>query len=372
MKKIRRYIEKQVKKDLSKKMVFIGGPRQVGKTTLAFQLLRGKKGYLNWDIPEHREKILKRELPNTECLAFDEIHKYSKWRNYLKGLFDGLNRNIKILVTGSARLDFYRFGGDSLQGRYHYFRLHPLSVAELGIKTKSDFMDILKFGGFPEPFFSGSEVESRRWSREYRTRMINEDLLSLERVRDIGTLELLVMRLPDLVGSPLSLNSLREDLQISHKMLSSWMDMLERLYSIFRIEPFGAPKIRAVKKERKHYHYDWSLVKDMSLRFENMIASHLLKWAHFEQDAKGRDIDIRYFRDIDGREVDFVITENFKPIRFIECKWGDAPISKGFFYLKRKFPKVESFQIHARGTKDYFNSEGIRVISAVKFLGDYL
>ena len=251
-------------------------------------------------------------------------------------------------------------------------RLHPLSVSELGIKTKSDFMALLKFGGFPEPFFSGSEIESRRWSREYRTRMINEDLLSLERVQDVGTLELLVMRLPDLVGSPLSLNSLREDLQISHKTVSSWLNILERLYSIFRLEPFGSPKIRAVKKARKHYHYDWSLVGDMSLRFENMVASHLLKWIHFQQDVKGRDVDMRYFRDIDGREVDFVIMENFKPIRFIECKWGDAPISKGLFYAKRKFPEVEAFQIHAQGTKDYLNSEGIRVMSAVKFLADYL
>lgn len=372
MKKIQRYLERQVKADLSKKMVFVGGPRQVGKTTLARGLLADKKGYLNWDIAEDREKILKRELPPAPVLVFDEIHKYRKWRNYLKGLFDAKGNKLKILVTGSARLDLYRFGGDSLQGRYHYLRLHPLSVAELGIKTKKDFLELLNLGGFPEPFFSGSARESRRWSREYRTRLIQDDILSLETVQDIGSLELLILRLPELVGSPLSVNSLREDLQLSHKTVSSWLDIFERIYAIFRLLPFGAPKIRAVKKERKHYHYDWTLVKEPGLRFENMVAAQLLKWVHFQQDSEGRDIELRYFRDIDGRETDFIITEDGQPLRFVECKWADAPVGKGLKYIKARFPKSEAFQIHAEGVKDYVTPEGIRVTSAVSFLADYI
>lgn len=372
MKKIQRYLESQVKKDLSKKMVFVGGPRQVGKTTLARRQLADQNGYLNWDIAEDREKILKRELPPAPMLVFDEIHKYRKWRNYLKGLFDARGAEVKIMVTGSARLDLYRFGGDSLQGRYHYLRLHPLSVAELGIKTKADFLALLNLGGFPEPFLSGSEKESRRWSMEYRTRLIQDDILSLEKVQDIGSLELLILRLPELVGSPLSVNSLREDLQVSHKTVSSWLDIFERIYAIFRLLPFGAPKIRAVKKERKHYHYDWTLVKEPGLRFENMVAAHLLKWSHFQQDSEGRNIELRYFRDIDGREVDFVVTEDGQPLSFIECKWSDAPVSKGLKYVKTRFPKAKAFQIHIEGVKDYVTPEGIRVTNAIAFLGDYI
>src|SRR3989338_1706854 len=178
-----RYLTSQIKHDLSKKMVFLGGPRQVGKTTLAKSISKDPKGYLNWDIPEHREKILKREIPVTEILILDEIHKYRSWRNYLKGLFDLSSKDRKILVTGSARLDMYRFGGDSLKGRYHYLRLHTLSVAELKMNRPKDFMTLLELGGFPEPFLGRSKVEAKRWSREYRTRLIREDVASLEGIQ---------------------------------------------------------------------------------------------------------------------------------------------------------------------------------------------
>lgn len=365
---MKRYLNEQVIKDLSKKMVFLGGPRQVGKTTLALQILKNRQNYLNWDIPEHREKILKGELPVGDMIVLDEIHKYRSWRNYLKGLYDYGKYGRKVLVTGSARLDFYRFGGDSLQGRYHFLRLHPLSVAETGMGTQKDFMKLLELGGFPEPFLGKSGIEAKRWSREYRTRLIREDLLSLEKVQDIGNLELLVMRLPELVGSPLSLNALREDLQISHKTISQWMNILERLYAIFRLMPFGAPKIRAVKKECKHYHYDWTLVQDMSKRFENMVASHLLKWVHYEEDTKGRNVELRYFRDLEGREVDFVVVEDGKAILIIECKWSDDDVNKTLIYLKRKFPQARAWQLHATGKKDYQTKENIRVAPAWIFL----
>lgn len=373
MKYQKRYLATAIKKDLQKKMVFVGGPRQVGKTTLARHLLgKNQEGYLNWDDGLHRERILKRELPVSSLWIFDEIHKYRGWRNYLKGLYDVLGKKQKIMVTGSARLDYYRHSGDSLQGRYHYLRLHPLSVAELKISSIKDFKDLLQFSGFPEPYFEGSEVEARRWSREYRQRLIREDLSNLERVSDFTHLELLSLRLPHLVGSPLSINSLREDLQVSHKALSNWLNILERLYSIFRLSPFGAPKIRAVKKEQKHYQFDWSLVEDSGYRFENLVASHLLKWIHFREDTSGEEVELRYFRDIDGREVDFIVTEKGKPKWAIECKWDDGEISRGLKYFKARFPDCESWQISAVGKKDYLSGEGIRVAPALKLLKGWI
>ena len=366
--KIERYLTPQVRRDLRKKMVFVGGARQVGKTTLARSLLRSDRGYLNWDVPEHRERILKDELPPTRMWVFDEIHKYRRWRSFLKGLYDRPGLDKRILVTGSARLDFYRHGGDSLQGRYHYLRLHPFTMAELGLGTHQELQKLLDLGGFPEPFLTGSKTEAKRWSREYRTRLIREDVSSLERVQDLGRLELLMLRLPDLVGSPLSINALREDLDVSHKTVSKWLDIFERLYAIFRLSPFGAPKLRAVKKERKHYHADWTVVPDESIRFENLVAAHLLKWVHFQQDTKGRELELQYFRDVDGREVDFVIAERRNPILFLECKWKDADVAKGLNYLKRRFPDCEAVQVHAMGTKDYETSRGVRVAPAVDFL----
>ena len=363
-----RYLAAQLRQDLVRKMVFVAGPRQVGKTTLALGLPGAPAGYLSWDVVEHRERILKRELPTSSLWIFDEIHKYRSWRNLLKGLYDGRRPGQRILITGSARLDFYRFGGDSLQGRYHMLRLHPFSAKELAIRTSSGLADLLKLGGFPEPFLGGSEVEARRWSREYRNRLVGEDVAVLERIQDLGNLELLALRLPELVGSPLSINALREALQISHKTVGGWLHVLERLYAIFRLSPFGAPRIRAVKKEQKHYHFDWSLVPSEPARFENLVASHLLKWVHFEQDGRGRDLELRYFRDTDGREVDFVVVEGRRPLLLVECKWGDSNVDRGLRYLKARFPDAEAWQVSATGGKDYVTPEGIRVCPALVFL----
>ena len=177
-----------------------------------------------------------------------------------------------------------------------------------------------------------------------------------------------MLRLPDLVGSPLSINGLRKDLQVSHKSVSSWLSALERLYAIFRLPPFGAPKIRAVKKEQKLYQMDWSLLRSDAARFENLVACHLLKWIHFEQDTQGRDLELRYFRDIDRREVDFVITERGKPIRFVECKLSDADVHGGLRYLHTKFPAVDAWQISAVGRKDFQTPDGIRVAPAIELL----
>jgi hypothetical protein len=363
-----RYLAAALRRDLARKMVFVAGPRQVGKTTLALTLPAARAAYLNWDIAPHRDRILRGELPPGALWIFDEIHKYRRWRNYLKGLYDGRPRGQRILVTGSGRLDLYRFGGDSLQGRYHLLRLHPFSAAELGMSRPAQLLDLLRLGGFPEPFLGGSETQARRWSREYRSLLVREEVVALERIQDLGHLELLMLRLPELVGSPLSVNALREDLQVSHKAVESWIGALERLFALFRLAPFGAPRIRAVKKSQKHYHLDWTVVPGDAARFENLVACHLLKWVHFEQDTLGRDIELRYFRDIEGREVDFVLVEGRNPRLLIECKWGDAEVDPNLRYLKARFPGAEAWQLSATGTKDYQTAEGVRVAPAVQLL----
>ena len=373
---ITRYVERPVSDDIKRKMVFIGGPRQTGKTTLAKHLCEqwgfdARKRYLNWDAPEDREHILRERFPaGSSLLILDEIHKFSKWRQVVKGLFDKRGDELQILVTGSARLDYYRRGGDSLQGRYHFYRLLPFSCAELGAPKISTVQDLLVYGGFPEPFLLQSEKESRRWSREYRSRVIRGDLSDLENVQDVSIIENMVIRLPDLVGSPLSLNALREDLQVSHQSISRWMDMLENLYTVFRIYPFGAPRIRAVKKEPKHYHLDWTVVSDMGSRFENLIACHLLKWIFFLQDTEGRNAELRYFRDVDKREVDFVIMEDNTPVHFIECKLSGKTQSPSLRYLKVRFPSIPATQVNLDEDVDLKTRDGIRICSAHLFLKD--
>ncbi len=364
----KRYLASQVEADLAKKMVFVAGPRQVGKTTLAKSLPDAVAGYLNWDSAADRRRLLAGELPDAPLWVFDEIHKYRSWRNWLKGLWDTRRRGQRILVTGSARLDLYRQGGDSLQGRYHLLRLHPFSCAELGLEKAEELESLFTLGGFPEPFLGGSETTARRWSREYASRLLRDDVRDLQRIQDLGNLELLMQRLPDLVGSPLSVNALREDLQVNHKTMTLWLQLLERLYAIWRIAPFGTPKIRAIKKAQKHYHWDWSAVKESGPRFENMVGSHLLKWVHWQQDTEGLPFELRYFRDTDGREVDFVVCDGKRPVLMVECKLGDDQLDKSLRYLHERFPTAAAWQVSLRGTKDHVTPEGIRVAPAARLL----
>lgn len=369
----RRYLRQQVIEDLARKMVLVSGPRQVGKTTLARSLPGADEGYLSWDIPAHRERILRRELPASALWVFDEIHHYARWRGFLKGIYDAAAEDAphlrqRILVTGSGRLELFGAGGDSLQGRYHLLRLHPFTVAEAGIDSADGLAALLRLGGFPEPFLGGDETQARRWSRGYRSRLLEEDIRSLTRIQDLGRLEELMLRLPDRVGSPLSVNALREDLQVAHKTAAAWLDALERLFAIFRLPPFGAPRIRAVKQERKHYHFDWSLVRDPGARFENMVACHLLKWVHFRQDVEGVDLELRFFRDVDRREVNFVVVQDRQPVLFVECKLADRDIDRPLRYLKKRFPDAEAVQISLAGEREYRTPDGLRAMPALPFL----
>ena len=338
-----RYLKSLIESDLKENMVFIGGPRQVGKTTFSLLLL-GQEGdekhpaYLNWDVPKNRPALLKGELPpNQSFIILDEIHKFVRWRNLVKGIYDSNKSSREILVTGSARLDYYRKGGDSLQGRYHYWRLHPFSLPELaGTANSSDTEILLRFGGFPEPFLKGDDRFWRRWQRERVQRVIYEDIRDLENVKEISLLELLAAELPNRVGSPLSIKNLKEALQVAHETVARWIEIFERLYYCFRVPPFGAPKIRAVKKEQKLYLWDWSLIPEIGPRFENMVACHLLKYCHFLEDSEGYRMELRYLRDTDKREVDFVVIRDGHPFFAVECKNSDQQLSPALMYFKER------------------------------------
>ncbi len=349
----------------------LGGPQQVGQTSLGRAVFADPRACLNCDVAADRDAVLRGRLPPTNAWFFDEIHKFRGWRSCLKGRYDAPPPRPRILVGGSARVDFYRFGGDSLQGRYDFLRLHPPSLAELRATGRDNLRALLELSGFPEPFLGGSATEARRWSLAYRDRLIREEVTSLETISDLSRLELLAIALPARVGSPLSIHALREDLQTAHATLARWLDVLERLYAIFRIAPFGAPLLRAVKRARKHHHYDWTAVEVMPARFEILVTSHLLKWVEYQVDTQGRALELRHFRDIDGREVDFVLTERGgKPLAFVECKWDDAPVDPGLRDLIQRFPGVPAWQVSAVGTRDYLTPEGIRVAPATTLLRD--
>jgi predicted AAA+ superfamily ATPase len=368
-----RYLRGTIEEFLRKKMVFLGGPRQVGKTTLCLSFLEPpdvrNPAYLNWDEVGTRSLLRQGKLPTDRILVLDEIHKYKLWRGLIKGFYDANKGYQDYLVTGSARLDHYRKGGDSLLGRYRYLRLHPFSVSELKIQNSANLESLLRFGGFPEPFFSQSTRDHKLWCAERIYRVVNDDISDLENLKDYSRLELLAEILKERVGSLFSAKSLEEDLQVSQKTVIHWVEILERVYYLYRIYPFGAPKIRALKKTPKIFLWDWSEVENPGARFENLVAGHLLKYCHFLEDTEGEKMELRYLRDTDHREVDFVVLKNKKPIFAVECKTGDRQVSKSILYFKERTNVPQFFQVHL-GASDYLSKEGVRVIPFVKFCNE--
>jgi predicted AAA+ superfamily ATPase len=352
--KITRTLRPFIKKDLGKRMVFIGGPRQVGKTTLARSFAAGARQYFSWDDLADREKIKSHQIdPALRTVVLDEIHKYARWRMLLKGLFDKYGKHLSILVTGSARLDHFRKGGDSLFGRYNYFRLHPFTLREVDPGcARATTERLLRFGGFPEPYVARSDSFYRRWQRERKSRVVYQDLRDLDTVRELSLIELLVDALPSRVGSVFSVNSLKEDLEVSPNTVSRWIEVLEMIYYCYRVAPYGPPKIRAVKKSQKLYLWDWAAVESAGARFENLVAGHLLKLCHFLEDTEGWQMELRFLRDTDLREIDFVVIQNKKPLFAVECKTGERSLSKHIQYFRERTPIPEYYQVHL-GSRDY-------------------
>lgn len=345
-------MKRTIAADLREKMVFVGGPRQVGKTTLALSFLHppteNHPAYLNWDAPQSRRMLLSGALPGDEPLVLlDEIHKYKQWRNLVKGLYDTNKSSRQFLITGSASLDYYRRGGDSLQGRYHYYRLHPFSFQEATPGGNlAEVERLLKFGGFPEPLFKAEEKHWKRWQSEHRSRVIHEDLVTLENVKEVSQLDLLAGILPERVGSPLSINNLRQDLSVAFETADRWIGILERLYYCFRIAPHGFPKLRTAVKENKLYMWDWSVCPRPAARFENMIASHLLKYCHYVEDTTGDRMDLQFIRDASRREIDFLIVRDGKPLFAVECKTGERGLSGNIAYFSRRTAIPKFYQVH--------------------------
>ncbi len=361
-----RYITSAIRLDLQKKMVFIGGPRQVGKTTLARQLLAdaGQGRYFNWDYDEDRRALLQKRWSREDALlVFDELHKYPRWKSWVKGLYDVAGEVHRILVTGSARLDVYRQGGDSLMGRYHYWRLHPFTLDEnpLGIDTREAFQRLMTVGGFPEPFLTNDLRESRRWRKERFDRVLQEDIRDLESIKNIQQLRLFLDLLRTRVGGMVVLSNLAGDIQVAPQTAKAWLEALERMYVLFRVLPYSHNIARALVKPPKVYFFDNGDVGGgEGPRFENLIATTLLKRLHYLEDYGGHRCELRYIRDKEGREVDFAILKDDVLEELLEVKLGDEELSPALRYYNERLRPVRATQLVATLDKPY-DRDGIRV-----------
>jgi predicted AAA+ superfamily ATPase len=382
-------LELPIAQDLERKMVFLGGPRQVGKTTLALRLMGRFPGslYLNWDSRSDRKRMVTGEWPpETRLVVLDEFHKQTGWKSLIKGHWDTRTTEQRILVTGSSRLDVFRRGGDSLMGRYHYWRMHPFTAAEMddaalpesapGAPPRLRFDEasrhideLFHLGGFPEPLLSGDERTLNRWRASRLERLFREDIRSVEAVQQLGKVELLAEMLPARVGSPLSFNSLTADVEASNKTIKSWIDLLARNYYLFLVPPWHRRIDRALKKEPKVYLWDWTEPQSEGARFENMVASHLLKFCHYWQDAQGIKVELHYVRDTEKREVDFLVTWKKVPWMLVECKLSGEGETRALERFGEKLGVKERYLVGLNGGRDFLDKRtGVRVIPAARFL----
>ncbi len=379
---MKRYLYSQILSDLKTKMVFITGPRQVGKTFIAKQIAEefSNPQYLNFDNIEDRRIINNMSWRyDADLLIFDEIHNKKDWKIFLKGVYDSRPQEQRILVTGSARLDTFRQSGESLAGRYLHLRMNPISVKEITSEVKPfDALEKLNnYGGFPEPFLfavNNPESDARhfaaRWRNQYYTDLIREDIVDFSRIQEIKAIRLLLEMLRTKVGSPISYKALSEDLQLSPNTVKKYVSILESLYIIFLVRPFHKNVARAILKEPKVYFYDTSFVEgDEGVKLENTVSVSLLKEVQFQHDAYGENISLNYLRTKENKEIDFVIVKENKPARFIEVKLSDNKLASPLIYFAKRFPNAEFIQL-VHNLRREETIKGVNILRASDWLNN--
>lgn len=357
----------------NRQMLFLVGPRQVGKTTTSLDVSEEHRNwfYLNWDVKEDRELIiqgahaiadfiqLEKLRTNSPIIVFDELHKYGRWKTFLKGFFDLYSSKIQIIATGSARMDVYKAGGDSLMGRYFPYRLHPLSVSEIvhphirkteiASKPKrikeEDWLSLYQFGGFPEPYLKRNRAFSTRWKNLRMDQLFQEDIRDLTRIQELGQMQLLAEFIRDNVGSLVSYSSLAKKVNVSIDTVRRWISTLKSLYYCYTLQPWTKNVSRSLLKEPKIYLWDWSFVEDEGARYENFIASHLLKAVHYWTDRGLGNWELYFLRDKEKREVDFLVAKDKKPLFLVEAKRAQNSLTPALYHFQKMTDAPHAFQV---------------------------
>jgi len=372
-----RYLAGYIAEDLEKKIVLLTGPRQSGKTTLV-KMLCSDYNYFNFDNPEHRLSLIERSWDRSrELIIFDELHKLKNWKSWLKGVYDTEGIPPGIIVTGSAKLDTCRKVGDSLAGRFFQFRLHPFDLKEIknvhGLDNTADALDrLLEVGGFPEPYLEGNSRFYNRWKRSHLDIILRQDMIELENIQHLTSIETLIQLLRQRVGSPVSYSSLSRDLQCSDKTVKRWLEILEDMYVVFSVRPFHRNIARSILKAPKYYFYDTGQVLgDAGVKLENLTACALLKEIHFLEDCHGEQARLHYLKTKNNREIDFFITRNEVPLLLVEVKWTDGSLSRNFSIFDKYVPGVKKVQIVKELNREKTYPDGTEIRSASNWLAGF-
>ena len=368
----------RVQADLARKMVFLTGPRQVGKTTLSQALIAHSGGqYLNYDVAQDRAAILgQRWSPRAPLLVLDELHKMPNWKAWLKGVVDGKPKEQQLLVTGSARMDTFRQGGESLAGRFYALRMHPIAVPEWQLHAKitrdAAMAHVLQRSGFPEPCTAQNDIDAQRWRMPYFDGLVRDDVLEYSRIHDIKAIRLFAELLRERVGSPLSLASIARDLAIAPATLKSYLAILEALYVVFLVRPFGKNIARATLQMPKAYFFDVGLVRGNNAqaegaRFENLIACALLRHTQWQRDTLGLDANLHYVRTKDDAEIDFCVTLDGELTHLVECELADPKPSLAMRRFAEQFSSTKATQV-VRDLRSLQVFGGIEAVPATDYL----
>ena len=352
-----------------RQMAFLSGPRQVGKTTTC---RNHADSYANWDNLDDRELILAgpaklverlrldRLAKTTPVALFDELHKYPRWKQLLKGFFDTYADQVRIIVTGSSRMDTYRRGGDSLMGRYFLYRMHPFSVAEAlhqdlpdpGRVTRSparvktaDFDALWNHGGYPEPYLKRDSRFTSRWQSMRTQQLLRGDVRDLTNIRQIDQLEMLAKFLTARSAHQLIYSNLAREVQVTVDTMRRWIDALISLHLGFRIRPWFKNVSRSLRKEPKWFLRDWAGIKDAGDKAETFVGCHLLKAVEGWTDMGLGTFQLAYLRDKSQREVDFVVIRDGKPWFLVEVKQQDGAIGNTLKYYQVQTRAPFAFQV---------------------------
>jgi uncharacterized protein len=362
-----------IQKDLQQKMVFLVGPRQVGKTWLAKEIAKDyqKPLYLNYDSLEDRKMMQKLSwLPETDLIIFDELHKMPKWKNYLKGLYDTKSKSLHILVTGSARLETYRQAGDSLAGRFFVHHLLPLSLKEVANTDYKNDLDRLSLrGGFPEPFLTVSGTDAKRWRQGYVDSLLREDILEFTDIDKHKSMRDVFEIVRTKVGAPLSYKNIAEDVGISPTTVKRYVEILKALYIVYTVSPYTKKISRSILKEQKLYFYDTGLVTgEEGVVFENLVANALLKDIYFRKDTAAFLGSLMYLKNKERKEVDFLLTDNDgKPEKMVEVKLSDKQLSPNLRYFGERY-SIKGVQVVKKLERGQKHGELFEVREAKDFL----
>lgn len=380
-------------------MLFLAGPRQVGKTTLTRQLGQNTSNftYLNWDDFDDQRLILSGQSTVAQkarieqlhaeksLIVFDEIHKYPEWKNFIKGFYDKYAHLVRIIITGSAQLDAMRQTGDSLMGRYFLLRIHPLSVAELLPNTfantfiqKPACLDIHRFeqlkhlGGFPDPFLNNDEQFYRQWRQTREQQLLREDIRDLSRIHELSRLHVLLQLLKNEAGQLINYSNLSTYVGVGADTIKQWISLLSGFYYCFELKPYTQNVTRTLRKNPKIYLWDWAQISDIGQRHENMVACHLLKAVHFWTDLGMGDCDLFFLRDKEKREVDFLITRDHQPWMLIEVKSSaSAGLSPSLAYYQQQLKTEYAFQVAMNApfvAQDCFQYHQPLIVPGITFL----